>query len=540
MERERTVLTCATVTADFSATSRAEIATITVLALAGSALGSLALGRDFNTDLLHYHFYNGFAFLAGRLDRDIAPAGVVSYFNPLLDAAHYLGMTYLRPRVFGALLGAFQGLNVLFVWAIARRTLGRDGPWLAPLAAVLAGLGQNAVSLLGTTFADTTVSVPALGALFLLVGERRISVARVFAASFVAGAAVGLKPTVGAALAGLATLVLLRAWRERRASFVLAFAAGTLSGWAITDGWWALSLWRRFDNPFYPLFNNLFHSPFGLPAFRLDPRWGVRHPLDWLRPPIDAALGFHRRLQEVPFRDARLLLPLACLLPWLGTCLARARSGQPLRDPRQGLLPFWLVTYAAWLAAFHYYRYGAVLELLAPVVAFALLREAWPRRASVAAGVVALGLLMTTSVNQWGRQPWRDRWFEPRIPALGQQGDQLVFLRDVVLSFTIPFFPADARFVGLATARGPATDLAISRLVRGHKGPLLMLVRPPSDDDAEVRVFGLHRAGPCARTRFGSGMRLLLCPLARSGPGGSEEGEGPTVSGPARSWRAGG
>ena len=307
----------------------------------------------------------------------------------------------------------------------------------------------------------------------------------------------------------------------------MAFAAGTLSGWALTDGWWALALWRRFDNPFYPLFNNLFRSPFGPPAFRLDPRWGVRHPLDWLRPPIDAALGFHQRLQEVPFRDARLLLPLASLLPWLGTSLGRARSGQPLRDPGQGLLPFWLVTYAAWLAAFHYYRYGAVLELLAPLVAFALLREAWPRRASLAAGVVALVLLISTSVSQWGRLPWRDSWFEPRIPALGQKEDQLVFLRDPVLSFAIPFFPADSRFVGLATARGPATDRAISRLVRDHRGPLLMLARPPSDDDGPVRAFGLHRQGRLRRVSLGPVRGLLLCPLAPVAPSPESAGQAP-------------
>jgi hypothetical protein len=521
-------------------TSRVELATITVLALAGSALGSLALGQDFNTDLLHYHFYNGFAFLAGRLDRDIAPAGVVSYFNPLLDAVHYLGMRYVRPSVFGALLGTFQGLNLLLVWAIARRTLGREGRWLAPLAAVLAGLGQNAVSLLGTTFADTTVSVPVLAALFLLLGGSPVSVARVFAASFIGGAAVGLKPTVGAAHAGLLGLVLLRAWRERRAGPVLAFAAGTLSGWALADGWWAIAMWRRFGNPFYPLLNNLFHSPFGPPVFRLDPRWGARYPLDWLRPPIDAALGFHQRLQEVSFRDARLLLVLVCLLPWIGTSLRRARAGQPPRDPGQGVLTFWLVTYVAWLGGLYYYRYGAILELLAPVVAFALLREAWPRRASLAAGVVAVVLLVSTRVGQWGRQPWGPFWFDPRIPALGLQEDQLVFLRDPVLSFTVPFFPADARFAGVAMPVGPATERAISALARDHEGPLLMLARPPSDDDARVRAFGLHRAGPCASARFGRGSRLLLCPLARSDRAGSKEGGDPAAIGGARPARTGG
>jgi hypothetical protein len=504
---------------------RAEVLAVAVLALGGSALGSLALGRDFNVDLLHYHFYNGYAFLAGRLDRDVAPAGVVSYFNPLLDAAHYLGMTCLRPWVFGALLGAFQGLNLLLVWAIARRTLGREGLWLAPLAAALAGLGQDAVSLLGTTFADTTVSVPVLGALLLLIDTSHLSIARVFAASLVGGAAVGLKPTAGAALVGLGALVVCAGWRERRAGPLLAFAAGAFSGWALANGWWAFALWRRFDNPFYPLFNNLFRSPFAPPVFRLDPRWGVHQPLDWLRPPVDAALGLHGRLQEVPFRDARLLLPFVALLPWLGAGLRRVRSGRSRGVPVGGLLLFWLVTYATWLGAFHYYRYAAVLELLAPVVAFSLLREAWPRRATAAAAGLALVLLLTTSVGQWGRRAWAGPWFSPRIPALAQQPHQVVFLRDVMLSFAIPFFPPDSRFVGLATARGPATSQAIFRVVREHKGPFLMLAGPSSDDDGPVRAFGLRQAAPCARVRFGSVKGLRVCPLEPEGAQSPAEAE---------------
>jgi hypothetical protein len=527
------------VSADTPAISSAETVTVAALALGGSALVSLALDRDFNGDLLHYHFYNGYAFLAGRLNRDIAPAGIVSYFNPLLDAGHYAGIRFLRPRVFGGILGAFQGVNLLLVWALARRTLGRAGLWLAPLAAVLAALGQNALSLLGTTFADTTVSVPVLGAVLLLAGASPLASSRVLAASFLGGAAVGLKPTAGAAEVGLAGLVLQGAWRERRGGPLLAFVGGTLSGWAVTDGWWALAMWRRFGNPFYPLFNNVFRSPFSSSLFRLDPRWGVREPLDWLRPPIDAALGFHQRLQEAPFRDARLLLPFIALLLWLAASLPRARSGAGLRVPGHGLVQFWLLTYATWLGAFHYYRYGAVLEFLAPVVAFLLLQDACPRWVNAAAGLVSLALLLSTSVGQWGRRPWDDPWLRPRIPPLGRQPGQVVFLRDGLSSYTIPFFPPDSRFVGLPWARGPAAEQAIQSLVHRHGGPFLMLVRWPGEDDAGVRVFGLRRAGPCERARFGSGERFTLCPLARADSGGPEEGAGPAIIDPARSLRRG-
>jgi hypothetical protein len=506
--------------------SRVEVVLVVTLALAGSALGSLAIGQDVNVDLLNYHFYNGYAFLAGRLERDIAPAGIVSYFNPLLDAVHYAGMRHLPPKVFGALLGAFQGLNLALVWAIARRTLGRDGLWLAPVAAVLAGLGQNAISLLGTTFADTTVSVPMLAALFLMLEPESRSRPRVFVASLVGGAAVGLKPTIGAAHVGLAALALQTAWRERRVRLVLAFGGGTLVGWGLTNGWWALAMWRRFANPFFPLLNNFFHSPFGPPGFRLDPRWGVREPLDWLRPPIDAALGFSGRLQEVQFRDPRLLLAFLALLVWLVVSLLRARSGVTPRLPGRGLVPFWLVTYATWLGAFHYYRYGAVLELLAPVVAFVLLQDVWPGRLRVAAGLVAIGLLLSTDVNEWGRRDWRSFWFNPRIPALGLRSGQVVFLRDVMLSFAIPFLPADSSFVGVGAAMGPATKEAIQTRVRNHSGSFLMLGLPPSLSDTKVRAFGLALDGPCELAHFAAPQRVLLCPLARVDAGREQ---GPTV-----------
>jgi hypothetical protein len=505
------------VSAGTFAPSRVEILAVTMLALAGSAAGSLVLGQDANVDLLHYHFYNGYALLAERLDKDIAPAGIVSYFNPLLDAVHYAGMRHLPPKLFAALLGAFQGLNLVLVWAIARRTLGQDGPWLAPLAAVLAGLGQDAVSLLGTTFADTTVSVPVLAALLLLLGKKSHSGRFVFAAAFIGGAAVGLKPTVGAAQVGLAALVLQSALRQRRVRPMLVFAVGTLAGWAATNGWWALAMWRRFGNPFFPLFNNLLHSRFAPEIFRLDPRWGARTPLDWLRPPVDAALGFGDRLQEVPFRDPRLLLPILALLVWLVVCLLRARTGPTPGLPGLGLVSFWLVTYATWLTAFYYYRYGAVLELLAPVVAFVLLQDALPSRLRVVAGLVAIGVLFSTNVNQWGREPWRHSWFNPRIPAVGRRPEQLVIVRDVMLSFAIPFFPADSSFVGLALRTGPATREMIRARVGSHSGPFLMLGLPPSTDDMKARAVGLEVDGPCETARFGGSHRLLLCPLVRIG-----------------------
>jgi hypothetical protein len=52
-------------------------------------LYSLWLGQDRNWDQLNYHIYNAFALLNDKLSIDLAPAGMQTYFNPLL---------VLRPR----------------------------------------------------------------------------------------------------------------------------------------------------------------------------------------------------------------------------------------------------------------------------------------------------------------------------------------------------------------------------------------------------------------------------------------------------------
>ena len=150
-------------------------AVVVLLLIVVSGGISLAWGQDISIDLLGYHFYNGYALVHGRLDYDFAPAALRTYLNPVLDAGHYLGIVHLPPRVFGFLLGAFQGLNAVLIFLMARRLLerGTGSRLLAVLAGVLAVAGPNARSLAGTTTGDTTVSVPALLALLLVLGDQR-------------------------------------------------------------------------------------------------------------------------------------------------------------------------------------------------------------------------------------------------------------------------------------------------------------------------------------------------------------------------------
>jgi hypothetical protein len=518
---------------------------VAAIVIPASGAVSVAVGWDANFDLLNYHLYNGFAFLAGRLDQDLVPAGPATYFNPLIDALHYVGIQWLPPKAFAAVFGAIQGTNVLLVWAVARILLGSRGFWIVLLATLLGATGQNAVSLLGTTFGDNLASIPALGALLAVVSVERPRRSSLFLAGALGGAAVGLKLTMAAPHAGLTLLAVGLASQKRQPSLLVSFALGSLLGWGLTNGWWALELWRRLGNPVFPFLNDIFHSPFAPSTPLRDLRWRSGGATLLLQPAVDAALGQGERLQEVWLRDPRMLLVFLSLPAWLWSQRARVRAGRAPADAGRGVLLYWIGGYAAWVAVFHYYRYATTLELLAPTVALVALAEAWPRRTPVVAWAVAAALLLTTRVGLWYRAPeWAPFWFNPRLPEIGRYADQLILLPQPGTSFVAPFFPPDAAFVGLAYYRiyGPALKEAVAARVQAHEGPLRVLVAGPSgpDEAAEaVSSFELEVSGPCEWVRLGRGYRYHLCPLERRSRSPAQPAEASTTSSSTRSRQLG-
>jgi len=487
------------------------------LALAASLIAgalALAFGADFNYDLRHYHFYNGYALVHGRFDYDFAPAGIQSFFNPLPDGLYYLGLRHLPSRLFGFLLGAAHGLNVVLVHGIAQRALAGDPRVrvLALLAAVVAGLGSNMLSLLGTTTGDTLVSLPALLAVLLaLRGGKRSGLV----AGLAAGAAAGLKLTMLAPAAAL--MVALGVTHPRGGAMLKHFAVGGIVGFLTTAGWWCSRLLERFANPVFPFLNGLFRSPFFRPDNAVDPRFGARFWWEALSLPLDMAMGWTSGLQEIRFREPRFLLVLVAALLWL-LARARARSARahgPIRlgSPARLVLTFWLVAYVLWVYGMHYYRYAAVLELLAPVVVLLLLRATPWGGARVLAAFLLIAFVGSRPVS-WGREAWSDDWFGVRLPAL-PRAETLVIVAGERVAYVAPFFPGTTRFVGLTRRGSPGLDGLIAERLAAHRGSFLLLQGVGATASDALR-FGLTPAGPCQpiETRDGG---LCLYRLIESG-----------------------
>lgn len=533
-----------------------------LLALLGSlvlALGafSLHLGQDVNFDLLNYHYYVGYAFLHGRTFSDLAPAGSQSFQPPLLHAFHYLGIAHLPPRLFGFLLGALHGLNLPLVAALGLVVLGRSDPRAGPLAllaAALAGAGPAAVSLVGTTFGDNLVSLPALLALVLLLRAADSDAPRLLlAAGVLAGIATGLKLTMAAYHLGLAAaaLVLFR-HGPRLARQLAALGFGSLLGFLPSAGFWDYELWRRFGNPVFPFANGLFRSPYQSPESFRDARYVARSAYDLLRPFVDTALGRAERFMEIGMRDVRfLLLLLAALAAATAWLAARRRpaagpgddglapdvavpaqgravpasgiaQGPGRADRERALFAWWATSYVAWALAFYTYRYAALLEFTAPLVLFVLLARLLPARHVLrGAAAAALAILATTRAESWGRRAWQTPWLQLPVPALGLQPDSLILMCGMPSGFAVPSFRDDARAVHLTAVerfQAPsAWNPLVEEAVREHRGPILLLSNfefSRAECDARAEALGLVPTPRCEGFRNGA-LRFRLCELKR-------------------------
>ena len=137
-----------------------------MLAIAVGALVTIKAGQDQNWDLLNYHLYNPYALLHGLEGKNIAPAQIQSFYNPILDVPTYLFIAHLRPIVAGSVLGAVQGINLWLAYEISLVVLSsfsRRRGYKLCLFAFMISLGSffGAVNLaeIGGTMGDNIVSL---------------------------------------------------------------------------------------------------------------------------------------------------------------------------------------------------------------------------------------------------------------------------------------------------------------------------------------------------------------------------------------------
>lgn len=463
-------------------------------------LYSLWLGADANWDLYNYHMYNPFAWLHGKLLLDLAPPGIQSYFNPLLDTFFYLANTHLPSRVVGFFMGALHGLSFVFILSIAQQILpdlpGRDR-YRVPLLLALAGcLTANFLSGLGNSMGDDTTALFSLAGLTMLVSSwDRLALAAArtvviaIAAGVLTGLGVGLKLTNAVyAVALCVTLLFYPARGAVRLRLAFLFGIGVLLGFAATGGYWLFHMWKTFGNPLYPQFGALFPNPMARPDAMGDARWRPHGWFDTVFWPFIFTAN-SQRVGETPIRQ--IIWPVVYVLFWLWAIAGAKRlvvgsKGGSAPEPRaRFVVLFVALGYLLWMEGFSIYRYIVVIEVLVPLVVWVLLQRllTYPHARRLAGWLLAAAsaVVVTGGGHTWGHEGWSDPLWHAEVPTVAQPERTTVVLattRARAWAWLATFFPDKVAFMQLESSfpGTPAFGDRMRQVARERGGPIYAIV----------------------------------------------------------------
>ncbi len=497
-----------------------------LLGIALPLLALLLLGQDRNWDLLNYHLYNPHAWLHGRLLLDIAPAQVQSWHNPLLDVPLYAMTRAGWP-------GFVVGLWLTVPMMLALYLLLRVYALLAANAATRTGLvalaliattGAAAFAVLGTCFNDAFVAAGVMGSLYVLLREdpdADRSSAWLLAGAL-AGATAGLKLTTAVYCLGLAgAAIAMPSWRQlpQRGGALLI---GGIAGFALTYGYWGNLLWHLHGNPFFPYYNQIFHSTDATWTAHADERFVPQSMRDALLIPF-RLLHIGRRYSEIKLRDPRLLIGIVGYALLLWRMHRRDANADGARSARFRMLAgFFFVSFIAWAAQSGIYRYALPLELLACLALMLMLEWLPPRWYRIGAIVVCLLVVVATHRPSWGRSHFEPAFVRVQMPSLPHDS-MVVLSSQSPLAYAVTALPDDVAAIAIDNnlmhpGRCTMLSIAAEHRIASHAGPMWLLRGGDAlDDDGEQRAqrsYGLVVAGACAPVASNLG-DLRLCPLRR-------------------------
>ena len=401
---------------------------------------SILMGQDASIDLLNYHLYNPFAFLHGRGAVDLIPAGMHTFFNPLLDIPYYLLFTGLNdfPRLTAFLQGLWYGVFLFAGWKVcALLWPGFHSPVqkLGRLSAfILACTGTATLSQIGLSSNEIPLAAGALFVCWLLLAQSRSAQTKPMvwaAAAALTGALFGLKYTFGPTAVGLALAGGYLWWRQGHTLKILGICLVCgIGGFLLTNGFFMWHLWQELGNPFFPYFNHIFQSPF-FDAINLSNGTGAART--WLEA---FTLPFTRlNLSVVEFQtDGRLALGLVSWSIWLILlCFKKVRQAAPLGGLLPALVLLFGASYGLWALVFGVMRYEVVLEFLSALLFVSLAQYLLgPVTGAVLAVAITFCLVVAPKMN-WGRTAYAQTNFQATLPAVEENalvllGGHLSFL----------------------------------------------------------------------------------------------------------------
>lgn len=479
---------------------------IWAVAITLAGLWTLAAGKDLNWDLLHYHFYDAYALLHGRLAQDYFAASTQSYLNPIGYVPFYLMVAAgWHSAIVSLVLAAAHGASLALLFLIGWTLFAHHSPgkrWLASLLAAAIGAATAVYwTTVGTSFLDPLLAVPMLAGTLLMLGARPESAIRRSAwAGLAFGVAAALKySNAFFALAGLLLAATVpAATLAARMRALLAYAAGGALSTALFAGPWMAAMYREFGNPVFPHLNAWFRSP-AFPPFNLAAgRYAPQGLLEALAFPFQMVSHSSLTYTEIAAPDMRFSVLAACtvaLIAMVAVRRGRAPGSAALRLVDLRLFGFFALSLALWIWTSANGRYGLLVLLLAGPCLARLFDRTLPFRFAAMAMVLTVAMQavasVTVSTPRWFiTERWTSEWFAFSVPERAKDRPALYLSVEAqAMGSVIPFLNPGSSFVNL---RGQYS------LAAGNERLLALLAR----HDGNVRVLGRGlRPGPKGAVR---------------------------------------
>jgi hypothetical protein len=499
------------------------IATLFPIALFCSA----HLGPDSNYDLLNYHAYNGMALIRGRLFSDVAPAGFLTYLNPLFDVptagSLLIGSTTLTLSIVVAVL---QWVCWIAVWRLVREIARNRFNFATTICCfVLAISGAAAISVAFTTFNDWLVAGAVCEGLrgLLLLAKESLSPNAVIhkRAAFLSGlwfgVSAGVKLTATPYVLAGAVVILVFSKRHRIVEWIIGCATSLL----VLVVPWAGYLWVRFGNPFFPFYNNVFQSSSALQINFKDVRFGAKSLRGITSFPVEMARGTSL-FSELAYREWRF----ASLLVLLAVVLARGNSTTFSHEAcncyavEKTIGLFALIGFLPSIVQFGTYRYLLAIEIVVSLLTVLFLHRLFPKHT---ASIVSLGMIVLSAFQiapNWGRNSSIKAVQVPAISA----NSSILLIDNSNTSYLALKFPASTRVASVGgfeanvlALDGPiGTDLKrfVERGLSARK--LFVLTDPLLPTPKSVRILGVEVSADCKPFATPSGVRQLCKAVASS------------------------
>lgn len=466
-------------------------------------------GKDLSWDVYNHHFYLPFALLSGRDTTDFFGAGPQSYQNALGYLPGYLlAISLGLPSwLVGVILGTAHALCVFFAYKVADRLWEEEvnkRSWVL-LATAMAFATPAYLLVAGTTSIDPTSALLVLAGLTLIIGgSTRIGIPQAIAAGFLVAVAFSLKQSNAVFVVSLAA-VLLQRWMGSSACGreFFGYLIGCCLAMVLFMGYWSASLWHQFQSPLFPLYNNLFHSPYAPQEAVLASRFAVHEVFEYVMRLWDLAKPKSYIASEVIIPDIRpLALAVFSIIAAVFAILRSRAAATGLKAPSAPsrlcgpdaqLASFVLISYVLWLKTSGNARYALPLLLMVGVLLVRLIWMTLPLRPARATVMVLLllqgGNFIANGDSRLAATPWdSDAYINVKVP------EQLI--REPYLHLTIqiqtnasiaPFLNHDGALLNpigqlsLSTA-GPVGE-RMNALMKKWRGRTRVLLKGPNLED---------------------------------------------------------